>query len=279
MAEPEHFDVFLCHNSEDKSQIKIIARQLRENSIIPWLDEDKFIGGDEWQKKLYKIINKTSIAFIFLGNHGIGKWQHEEIDHLHTRFIKNGRVYPIIVPVLLPGVKEVPDEVKDYLNKFQRISITDINDINKFLKIFHKVDYYQLEELLIQEKWKEANEETNRVILQIANKEQESDLTTEDIKKIPCVDLQAINQLWKDSNENFGLSVQKQIYFDCGAKPNYKYPGDEIWDNFCDQVGWREKGNWVHDNQLTYNNSARKGHLPRLKEKKRMLYCRLHYCD
>lgn len=38
-AKPESFDVFLCHNSEDKPEIRRIADDLLKRGIKPWLDE------------------------------------------------------------------------------------------------------------------------------------------------------------------------------------------------------------------------------------------------
>ena len=35
----EIFDVFLCHNSEDKPAVREIAQKLSEENIKPWLDE------------------------------------------------------------------------------------------------------------------------------------------------------------------------------------------------------------------------------------------------
>jgi len=33
------FDVFLCHNSADKSAVKRIGQKLMDVGILPWLDE------------------------------------------------------------------------------------------------------------------------------------------------------------------------------------------------------------------------------------------------
>ncbi|MBT8367680.1 MAG: toll/interleukin-1 receptor domain-containing protein, partial [Deltaproteobacteria bacterium] len=61
MSEPstntETFDVFLCHNSEDKPEIRKIARQLTENGIKPWLDENQIQPGELWQNVLVEKIN------------------------------------------------------------------------------------------------------------------------------------------------------------------------------------------------------------------------------
>jgi len=37
----EVFDVFLCHNSEDKPAVRAIAQKLVKEGIKPWLDENK----------------------------------------------------------------------------------------------------------------------------------------------------------------------------------------------------------------------------------------------
>jgi hypothetical protein len=41
----EIFDVFLCHNSEDKPAVREIAQKLTEQTIKPWLDEDEIRPG------------------------------------------------------------------------------------------------------------------------------------------------------------------------------------------------------------------------------------------
>jgi hypothetical protein len=38
-SKAEIFDVFLCHNSEDKPAVREIAQQLVREGITPWLDE------------------------------------------------------------------------------------------------------------------------------------------------------------------------------------------------------------------------------------------------
>ena len=45
-AQAETFDVFLCHNSEDKPVVREIAQKLAEKGIKPWLDEADIRGGD-----------------------------------------------------------------------------------------------------------------------------------------------------------------------------------------------------------------------------------------
>ncbi len=47
-AENKPFDVFLCHNSNDKPEVKEIARQLYAEELNPWLDEWQLPPGQPW---------------------------------------------------------------------------------------------------------------------------------------------------------------------------------------------------------------------------------------
>jgi TIR domain len=48
----EIFDVFLCHNSEDKPAVREICRTLVSEGIKPWLDEEQIQPGTTWQTAL-----------------------------------------------------------------------------------------------------------------------------------------------------------------------------------------------------------------------------------
>jgi hypothetical protein len=51
-TEQETFDVFLCHKSEDKPEIRHIADELVKRGINPWLDEREIMPGTLWQSAL-----------------------------------------------------------------------------------------------------------------------------------------------------------------------------------------------------------------------------------
>ena len=118
--------------------------------------------------------------------------------------------------------------------------------------------YQKLRDLLKAEKWKEADKETANVMLQVAGREEEGWLDTDDIKNFPCEDLRLIDQLWlKYSNGRFGFSVQKRIWQEVGGKVDY--------DTECrlgDRVGWRVKHTWLDYYDLTFSLDAPLGYLP-----------------
>ncbi len=131
------------------------------------------------------------------------------------------------------------------------------------LKSERGVDYTRLRDLLAAGKWKEADQETAKVMLQAANREEAGYLRVEDIAIFPCDDLRTIDRLWvKYSNGKFGFSVQKKIYQSLGGTRGYN---EKIWDAFGDRVGWRDKERWLYYNDLTFDLKAPSGHLPVLR--------------
>jgi DNA polymerase III delta prime subunit len=102
----EIFDVFLCHNSEDKPAVREICRTLVSEGIKPWLDEEQIQPGTTWQTALGEQIKSIKSAAVFVGNSGIGPWQDEEIQAFLGQFMK--RKCPVI-PTTLASAKTTPE--------------------------------------------------------------------------------------------------------------------------------------------------------------------------
>ena len=93
------FDVFMCHNAVDKPTVRLVARQLRDHGILPWLDEAELTPGRDWQEELERQIGNIRTAAVFVGPSGIGPWQNRELRAFLNEFAERG--CPVI-PVLLP---------------------------------------------------------------------------------------------------------------------------------------------------------------------------------
>jgi len=100
-----NFDVFLCHNSDDKSQVKDIGNRLMRFGLLPWLDEWALRPGLPWQRTLEGELQCIQSAAVFVGCLGIGPWQNLEIEAFIRQFIK--RSCPVI-PVVLPECQGSP---------------------------------------------------------------------------------------------------------------------------------------------------------------------------
>ncbi|WP_232251506.1 GUN4 domain-containing protein [Oscillatoria acuminata] len=140
--------------------------------------------------------------------------------------------------------------------------------------------YQKLQQFLASGKWREADEETRRVMLQVAGREKERWLNLDDINQFPCEDLRQIDGLWVQySNGRFGFSVQKRIWQECGGKVDL-----ETEERLADRVGWKMRGKsiknydkltfstlsppgnlpavWIHYDKLTFSTVSPPGHLP-----------------
>lgn len=116
-------------------------------------------------------------------------------------------------------------------------------------------NYTQLQNLLKARRYKEADQETTRMMLVVARREKEGWLDTKAIGSFPCQDLRTIDQLWvQNSNGRFGFSVQRQVYNQVGK--------DLV--KFADQVEWRVYGAWKNYDELIDEEieKAPQAHLP-----------------
>jgi hypothetical protein len=99
--EVAEFDVFLCHNSEDKPAVRDLAQQLMERGLRPWLDERELRPGLPWQLVLEEQIQGIPAAAVIVGSQ-VGPWQDQELQAFLRQFAR--RRCPVI-PVLLPGTQ------------------------------------------------------------------------------------------------------------------------------------------------------------------------------
>ncbi len=144
--------------------------------------------------------------------------------------------------------------IKNQLNK----DLSESNNVDLISAV--GIDYTKLRDLLAAEKWKEADQETALVMLQVAGRKKEGFLREEDIDNFPCEDLRTIDQLWvKYSDGRFGFSVQKRIYQKLGGS---RGDNEKIRDAFGDAVGWRKGSSWLHYNDITFDKKAPLAHLP-----------------
>ncbi|MEO8893354.1 MAG: serine/threonine-protein kinase [Coleofasciculaceae cyanobacterium] len=121
--------------------------------------------------------------------------------------------------------------------------------------------YRQLRQLLSERRWKEADVETRKILLQVSSRTEAGWIRAEDFEKFPCQDLCMLDRLWVSCSEGrFGYSVQKQVWESIGGKIDLDYT---IWCKFGDRLGWRRNGNWLNYSDLTFDqNIAPLGHLP-----------------
>ncbi|MEB3311109.1 MAG: GUN4 domain-containing protein [Snowella sp.] len=142
------------------------------------------------------------------------------------------------------------------------------------------INYSLLRNLLAAEQWRQANDETRRLMLKAAKREQQGWLTVQDIENLPCWDLQTMNNLWKQySGGRFGFSIQYPIFVNTGNRPG-RLMAPDAYDRFGTQVGWRQNNEWILFKQgLNFSLDAPIGHLPNPRDEYQINGGRLEYTN
>lgn len=106
--ETRQFDVFLAHKTNDKGYVVKLANELRKRRLNPWLDKEQIPPGRWFQDVIQQAIPNVKSAAICIGPSGLGKWQALELRSFTSQCVE--RDLPVI-PVLLPGVSEIPTDL------------------------------------------------------------------------------------------------------------------------------------------------------------------------
>jgi hypothetical protein len=292
-----NFDVFLCHNSEDKPQIRALAQQLRSLGISPWFDEWALRPGVLWQQVLEAQITQINSAAVFVGKNGLGPWQQHELEAFLGVFARGNK---LLIPVLLPDAPYQPelplflqgrmwvDFRQNYPDPMSQliwgITGNEPNNNQSFpmnssyapapsdLNVLLENSINKLENLLSAQKIQEADVETKKIILQHNNGNQ---LTTLQIRLLPLDVLARVDQVWEQySDGKFGLKIQQEIWLKSlkPEKPRFQiFPKkieppteSQAWNKFGFVVGWRgEDEKLLSDNKLTFSMKAPIGCFPR----------------
>jgi hypothetical protein len=236
-------------------QIQGDSINIQGNQIYIGHDLSKFT--DQIKEILNEIKNKGCDAVIA---------EKQVINELKLQIRENSRIRKKILKwkkqlgvstISLPNDKELAEIVVKFANE-------DSSDfsINSIFVVEGK--YKKLHDLLEAGKWKEADEETVKVI---CNLMPEQHYTYIDVEQIPPKDIKTINKLWlKFSNGRFGLSVQQSIWIktlkEYHSNANKYWIDDSAYKVFIDRVGWTRESNRIYHGDLEYSLKAPKGHLP-----------------
>lgn len=121
--------------------------------------------------------------------------------------------------------------------------------------------YDDLVSYLARGRWREADQETFQIMLDVAGQRERGYLLPDDLRRFPCDHLRILDRLWvKFSGGLFGFSVQKRIY----AEDNPLVGGfyQDGFHEFATKVRWRAEGSYVSYEDLVMDLTAPYGHLP-----------------
>jgi tetratricopeptide (TPR) repeat protein/KaiC/GvpD/RAD55 family RecA-like ATPase len=95
------YDLFISYHSLDHAAVELVANALRQRGLRPYLDRWYLIPGRSWLDTLEKSLADCNGAAIFLGPHGMGRWQQREKELALDRQTGNPNFF--VIPVLLAG--------------------------------------------------------------------------------------------------------------------------------------------------------------------------------
>jgi len=110
------FDVYLCYNTQDQSEVQAIAEKLKMSGISPWLDIWELQPGMQLQKVIEQQLSRIKAVAVFIGDNGLGPWQDSELRGVLRESVE--RNMPVI-PVILPECAQAHPELPAFLKSRQ----------------------------------------------------------------------------------------------------------------------------------------------------------------
>jgi len=122
------------------------------------------------------------------------------------------------------------------------------------------IDYAELQNLLAQEKWREADrltkQDISNVFQTIKRKNNNRALDLRTIADRACYDLSLMDSLWRNfSGDRFGFRFQQNIWQNLNQNNNFSI---DVWRSFVTEIGWKtgdinNPSGYVLYEQLTFN--------------------------
>jgi tetratricopeptide (TPR) repeat protein len=207
-----------------------------------------------------EVLMNRGKVFITIGNYENAVEDYTEVIKLEPKFAYGYQCLAVALTALedrKKGSANYQEALANYRIAIKLLSEKGENLAISKLEMWVKEleTYGKLRFLLMAKKWKEADDETARVIIAAG------------VLTIPSEDLRIIDDLWvRASNDRFGFSVQQTIWN--AAKNHWKATGKDAvliihhsFYSFGEHVGWWD-GRWLLWSELTYSITAPVGHLP-----------------
>src|SRR5262245_4364506 len=119
--------VFLCHDSADKKQVRALSKRLARDGFAAWLDMEKILPGQEWEREIEKAIKTSHVFVVCFSAASVsrsGYTQTEIALAMDVSASKSSGVF--VIPVRL-SVCDIPPE----FSKWQHVDLFDENGYKK----------------------------------------------------------------------------------------------------------------------------------------------------
>lgn len=113
--------IFLAHATEDKAMIRNLYRELKDNGLEPWLDEENLKPGVNWEMEIKEAIKNARFFMACITQRSVSKNGHvqKELRMALDELEKKAPNVIYFIPVLIDDI-ELPDitvgtiQLKDY---------------------------------------------------------------------------------------------------------------------------------------------------------------------
>lgn len=192
---------------------------------------------------------------------GYYKKAFDSISSLKSQFKSHLDLFTLDLNILYNGNADIVTLLYRKLKKLDSSNPVYAESLKEHL--LNELDY-----LMKQQRWREADLKNLEFLLYLAGKEQEPYLNLIDVKNFSCKDLKQLDTLWvNNSKGNFGYSVQKKIYLASGnsldfdwQKGKWKNWNEKGHNDFAKRVGWIRMDGKVVNSEVEL--PMKKGELP-----------------
>jgi hypothetical protein len=168
--------VFLCHSSQDKAVVRQLYQELSNNGFDVWLDEEKLLPGQDWNREIVLAIRNSDIVVICLSGSSITKSGYVQKE---IKFALDAADEKPDGAIFLIPAKLEECIVPERLVRFQWVNLFESNGYLKLIKSLH----------FAESKKEEVNNialDTNtKIQMSISDQEQSSQKTSRQISHVP----------------------------------------------------------------------------------------------
>ena len=129
------YDVFISHNSKDKSDIIDLVKKLKSRDLRVWFDKDLMAGGDSTFDKLTEAVEFSRTYAILVGKNGLGQYQKQEMAACLRKSMEENKK---TMAVLLPGYPK-DYKLNPFLENYTRIDLQSGFDTDEFERFINSI--------------------------------------------------------------------------------------------------------------------------------------------
>lgn len=114
-GESQPLRAFLCHSSGDKPVVRDLYRKLKADAVIPWLDEENILPGQDWDQEINKAVRNSHVVIVCLSSSSVSKegYVQREIKVVLAVADEKPEGTIFLVPLKLEEC-EVPEKLRRY---------------------------------------------------------------------------------------------------------------------------------------------------------------------